>query len=59
MLEDAEKRVRLTTDRHGEGEMLHTIGNVTSGQELLTKLDLRGTRSCHYLTVQEIDNCTS
>ena len=53
MLEDAEKRVRLTTDRHGEREMLHTIGNVPSCQELLTKLDLRRTRIYHYLTIQE------
>ena len=54
MLEDTEKRVRLTTDRHGKGEMLHTIGNVPSGQELLAKLDLLKEESLHSLLVAEV-----
>ena len=41
MLEDTQERVGLATHRHGQGEMLHAVADVTRGQELLAQLDLR------------------
>ena len=40
MLKDSQKTVRLTTDSDSKSKMLHTIGDITSCQQLLSKLNL-------------------
>ena len=35
LLEDREETVRLPTDRHGQGQVLHAVSDVTIGQQLL------------------------
>lgn len=45
MLEDGEEAVRLAAHRHGQGQMLHTVGDVPGGEQLLAQLDLDTRRS--------------
>ena len=40
LLEDREETVRLTADCDSQGQVLHTVSDVTIGQQLLAQLDL-------------------
>jgi len=40
LLEHREERVRLTTNSHSQGEVFHSILNVSSCQKLFSHLDL-------------------
>ena len=37
--------MRLPAHRHGQGQMLHTVGDVPGGEQLLAQLDLSTRRS--------------
>ena len=37
--------MRLPAHRHGQGQMLHTVGDVPGGEQLLAQLDLDTRRS--------------
>ena len=40
MLEDTQETVRLATDCNSQSKVLHSVGNITSCKQLLTKLNL-------------------
>ena len=54
LLEDREEAVRLTTHSHGQGEVLHSVSDVTVGQQLLAKLNLLQEEPLYSLLVGEV-----
>ena len=51
LLEDREEAVRLTAHSHGQGQVIHAVGDVTVGQQLLAKLNLLQEKSLDGLLV--------
>ena len=46
--------MRLTTHSHGQGEVLHSVSDVTVGQQLLAKLNLLQEEPLYSLLVGEV-----
>ena len=49
--------MRLPAHRHGQGQMLHTVGDVPGGEQLLAQLDLSTRRSTLLQLLQPPTSC--
>jgi len=54
LLEDGEEGVGLAADRHREGQVLHPVGDVPRGQQLLAQLNLLKEKPLNSLLIGEV-----